>query len=289
MEIFGLMSLGLFLGMTHAMDADHIATVSAMWNRQGGKHGLMQRGLCWVAGHGIALLALCAVLLSTGQALSELKQALLELGASLLILYLGGQLVWRMYRRRVHIHIHEHDGKRHLHMHSHLNDHPKPNATIPHDELAHDHKHANKSPFLALVVGLAHGAAGFGQFDGSCRHGNPFHYAFIHLCDFILCWRIGGYGVTYRCRCDAIVACRHARRCFWQSGFGDNSLSLPVDWWHYCSSMPCKAGRLLNIFLSLNHHHPEHLDNVTIRKHPRETRIQTAMADTIHVAKPSRS
>lgn len=120
-------------------------------------------GLYWGAGHGIALLALCAVLLSTGQALSEQKQALLELGASLLILYLGGQLIWRMYRRRVHIHIHEHDGKRHLHMHSHLNDHPKPNATIPHDELAHDHKHANKSPFLALVVGLAHGAAGSGS------------------------------------------------------------------------------------------------------------------------------
>ena len=37
MEIFGLMSLGLFLGMTHAMDADHIAAVSAMWSRQGGK------------------------------------------------------------------------------------------------------------------------------------------------------------------------------------------------------------------------------------------------------------
>ena len=138
MEIFGLMSLGLFLGMTHAMDADHIATVSAMWNRQGGKHGLMRRGLYWGAGHAI---------------------------------------------------------------------------------------------------------------------------------------------VAYRC----------ARHYFWQSVFGDNSLSLPVDWWHNCSSMPCKAGRLLNIFLSLNHHHPEHLDNVTIRKHPREARIQTAMADTIHVAKPSRS
>jgi len=55
MEIFGLMSLGLFLGMTHAMDADHIAAVSAMWNRQGGKHGLMRRGLYWGAGHGIAL------------------------------------------------------------------------------------------------------------------------------------------------------------------------------------------------------------------------------------------
>ena len=38
MEIFGLMSLGLFLGMTHAMDADHITAVSAMWSRQGGKH-----------------------------------------------------------------------------------------------------------------------------------------------------------------------------------------------------------------------------------------------------------
>src|SRR5210317_2557542 len=102
-------------------------------------------------------------------------------------------------------------------------------------------------------------------------------------------WRLGGYGITYNCCCYAVVACRHARRCFWQSVFGDNSLSLPVDWWHNCRSLPCKAGRLLNIFLSLNHHHPEHLDNVTIRKHPRETRIQTAMADTIHVAKPSRS
>ena len=108
---------------------DHIAAVSAMWNRQGGKHGLMRRGLYWGAGHGIALLALCAVLLSTGQTLSEQNQALLELCTSLLILYLGVQLIWRMYCRRIHIHIHEHDGKRHLDMHSHLNDHPKPNAT----------------------------------------------------------------------------------------------------------------------------------------------------------------
>ena len=49
MEIFGLMSLGLFLGMTHAMEADHIAAVSAMWDRQGGKHGFMRRGLYWGA------------------------------------------------------------------------------------------------------------------------------------------------------------------------------------------------------------------------------------------------
>ena len=37
MEIFSLISLGLFLGMTHAMDADHITAVSAMWSRQDGK------------------------------------------------------------------------------------------------------------------------------------------------------------------------------------------------------------------------------------------------------------
>jgi nickel/cobalt transporter (NicO) family protein len=71
MKIFGLISLGLFLGMTHAIDTDRIAAVSAMWNRQGGKHGLIRRGLYWGAGHGIALLALCAVLLSTGQALAN--------------------------------------------------------------------------------------------------------------------------------------------------------------------------------------------------------------------------
>ena len=166
----------------------------------------MRRGLYWGAGHGVALLALCAVLLSTGQALSDQNQALLELGASLLILYLGAQLIWPMYRRRIHIHIHEHeheheyDGKRHLHMHSHFNDHSKFGAAITHDELAHDHKHANKSPFLALVVDLAHGAAGSWQPDGSCSHSNPFHYTCIPLCDFILYWRLGGYGVNYHCR-----------------------------------------------------------------------------------------
>ena len=160
----------------------------------------MRRGLCWGAGHGVALLALCAVLLSTGQALSDQNQALLELGASLLIRYLGAQLIWPMYRHRIHIHEHEHDGKRHLHMHSHFNDHSKFGAAITHNELAHDHKHANKSPFLALVVDLAHGAAESWQPDGSCSHSNPFHYICIPLCDFILYWRLGGCGVNYHCR-----------------------------------------------------------------------------------------
>ena len=54
MEIFDLMSLGLFLGMTHAMDADHIAAVSAIWSRQGGKQAwINQRWLYWGAGHAI--------------------------------------------------------------------------------------------------------------------------------------------------------------------------------------------------------------------------------------------
>jgi len=34
----------------------------------------------------------------------------------------------------------------------------------------------------------------------------------------------------------AIVVCQRARHYFWQSVFGDNSLSLPVDWWHNCFS-----------------------------------------------------
>ena len=56
MEIFGLMSLGLFLGMTHAMDADHITAVSAMWSRQDGKQAWIdQRGLYWCAGHAIVV------------------------------------------------------------------------------------------------------------------------------------------------------------------------------------------------------------------------------------------
>jgi hypothetical protein len=54
-----------------------------------------------------------------------------------------------------------------------------------------------------------------------------------------------------------IVICQRARHYFWQSVFGDNSLSLAVNWWHNCLSMSCKAGRLFNIVLLVNHHHPE--------------------------------
>ena len=68
-----------------------------------------------------------------------------------------------MYRHRIHIHTHEHDGKRHMHMHTHLSDHSKSGEALPHDELAHDHKHSNKSPSLALMVGLADGATGSGS------------------------------------------------------------------------------------------------------------------------------
>ena len=111
----------------------------------------------------IALLVLSAVLLSTRQALSGQSQASLELGASLLILYLGAQWIWRIYRRRIHIHNHEHNGKRHMHLHSHLNNQSKSNAIIPHDEFTHGHKHANESPFLAPIVDLAHEATGSGS------------------------------------------------------------------------------------------------------------------------------
>ena len=119
----------------------------------------------------IALLLLCAVLLSTRQASSGQSQASLKLGASLLILYLGAQWIWRIYRRRIHIHNHEHNGKRHMqmhmrmrmHLHSHLNNQSKSNAIIPHDEFTHGHKHANESPFLAPIVDLAQGATGSGS------------------------------------------------------------------------------------------------------------------------------
>ena len=39
----------------------------------------------------------------------------------------------------------------------------------------------------------------------------------------------------------------YIHRNFWQFVFGDNSLSLPVDWWHNYLSMFGKVEHLLNI------------------------------------------
>ena len=123
MEFFGLLTLGFFLGMSHAMEADHLAAVSSLWRTHHGRRRVMQSTFYWSAGHALTMLVFCGLLLLSGTQLSARNEALLELAAAALVIALGARLLYRLHREKIHFHVHEHDGQRHLHAHSHAHHH----------------------------------------------------------------------------------------------------------------------------------------------------------------------
>ena len=122
MEFFGLLTLGFFLGISHAMEADHLAAVSSLWRAHHGRRTIMQSTFYWSAGHAMTLLVFCSLLLVSGSHLSARNEALLELAAAALVIALGARLIYRLHREKIHFHVHEHDGISATHAHRHLGD-----------------------------------------------------------------------------------------------------------------------------------------------------------------------
>lgn len=154
--MLGFLSLGFLMGMSHALEADHLAAMAAMSaDKTGGRNRMALRGAFWGTGHTIMLLVLGGLVLIFGYALTEARAARLEFSVGVMLVLLGGNLLWRLARRRVHFHAHLHgDGRVHLHAHSHAGE------TGPHDASPHQHEHPAGLPWPALLVGLMHGAAG---------------------------------------------------------------------------------------------------------------------------------
>jgi ABC-type nickel/cobalt efflux system permease component RcnA len=163
--IFWFAEFGVFPGMSHAMEADHLAAVSSLWRAHHGRRTTMQSTFYWNAGHARTLLLFCSLLLLSGSHLSAKNDALLELAAAALVIALGARLICRLHSEKIHFHVHKHDGQRHLHAYSHANQHAvgkmKPEQSS-HAAIPHHHKHPKK-PFGALCIGVMHGAAGTGS------------------------------------------------------------------------------------------------------------------------------
>ncbi|MEM7179040.1 MAG: high frequency lysogenization protein HflD [Pseudomonadota bacterium] len=150
----GFLALGFLIGMSHALEADHLAAVGTMATG-GSKRHLALRGAVWGLGHTITLFAICSAVIVFGVVLTEHLSAALELGVGVMLVLLGLDVLRRMRRQRVHFHAHDHgDGKPHFHAHSHAG------AATPHQRDPHRHAHPHGFPLRALLVGLMHGAAG---------------------------------------------------------------------------------------------------------------------------------
>jgi high-affinity nickel permease len=152
--LFGATSLGLVLGMRHALDADHVAAVSTIVSEQRGLRGSALVGGFWGLGHALALLVAGGALLAWRVQVTERVAALLESGVGVMLVLLGILAIRRAARGlRLHAHRHTHDGREHVHIHAHR-------EGELHAQDAHHHGHALGVGARPLFVGMLHGFAG---------------------------------------------------------------------------------------------------------------------------------
>lgn len=147
--------LGFFIGMTHALEADHLAAVASFSVRKRSLKDTLKQAYSWGMGHTVTLFLVVVPVFLFGGNISHTTEAALEGIVGLMLCYLGGSLMYRLRKEKVHMHVHSHeDGERHAHFHSHKDD------AVEHSHSDHNHAHkAGVSP-RALGIGLMHGLAG---------------------------------------------------------------------------------------------------------------------------------
>jgi len=151
--MLGILGLGFLLGMQHALEVDHIAAVSSIAARRDNVADIVKHGLTWGLGHTVTLFAFAGAALALGQAIPDNLARPIETAVGVMLVGLGGHVLWRLWRDRVHFHKHRHeDGTVHLHAHSHAGE------TVAHVRAPHSHVHGFR--WRTLLVGLMHGMAG---------------------------------------------------------------------------------------------------------------------------------
>ena len=155
MTVTSILALGFVLGMRHALDADHLAAVATLATRSRSLGYAVLQGVAWGTGHTLTLMLVGGAVLVLGLVLPERAAHALELAVGVLLVALGADVLYRVWRDRIHFHAHRHaDGVEHIHAHSHRGE------SAPHDAARHEHRHARSLPGRALLVGMVHGMAG---------------------------------------------------------------------------------------------------------------------------------
>jgi nickel/cobalt transporter (NicO) family protein len=87
--------LGLGLGLRHATDADHVAVVSAMLQREPGALRAIRVAVLWGLGHTVSFLALGLLITLFGLRIPESFDQIVELIVAAMLIGLGG---WHLAR-----------------------------------------------------------------------------------------------------------------------------------------------------------------------------------------------
>jgi high-affinity nickel permease len=177
---FGLILLGLTLGMRHATDPDHVIAVTAILTRERRLFNAARVGLVWGLGHSATVLAVGMAIVFFKLKVPVRLGLSLEFAVALVLILLGLgaavemlTLIAKKFRTGpsseavlvVHSHPHMHDRGGQTHTHRHLHAH----SPLDDEDLAtHDHLMtpalaatiSGRSMTKSFMVGLIHGLAG---------------------------------------------------------------------------------------------------------------------------------
>lgn len=139
-EMISILMLGFGLGLLHAFDADHVMAVSVMSAEEPSVKRSFKFASSWAIGHGGVLLCLALIATTLGFQLPEAWVSFFEHAVGVLLIGLGGWLLWKLRAESLAIASHTHDGITHTHI--------------------HNHEHTSKNDHKPVLVGVLHGLAG---------------------------------------------------------------------------------------------------------------------------------
>jgi high-affinity nickel-transport protein len=154
METFIINSLvlGFTLGFLHALDPDHVVAMTTMVSREKSIRRSSVLGVMWGLGHTTSLALVGLAVLTFQITIPSSMSKGMEMGVALMIILLGGHLIWRSAKEFVlHGHPHSHDGSTHTHIHLHSY-----GDTTEHDH----HTFVPRSSKKTFAIGIIHGLAG---------------------------------------------------------------------------------------------------------------------------------
>jgi len=151
-----LLLIGVFLGMRHALEADHVAAITSLISNKQSISYTLKQGVAWGLGHTITLLLFGSIVIFMDTVMPEYLAIRLEIAVGIMLIILGIGVLRRLIKSKVHFHGHEHiNGNFHFHAHSHAGE-----VMSEHQQSQHEHHHQERFPVRAMLVGLMHGMAG---------------------------------------------------------------------------------------------------------------------------------
>ncbi len=137
----------LLLGSMHALEADHMAAVTAFAVRRPAPLAAANFGIRWALGHGTSVILAGLLLMLLGFALPEVATVWLDRAVGLVLIGLGAWTSW--HASHLHTHVHRREGAVQAHLHSH-----------GHGDRQHSHQDQRDHQHTATMVGALHGLAG---------------------------------------------------------------------------------------------------------------------------------